>query len=573
MNDLPSVFLRRRRAWVVALATLLFGMVVISLGQASRQPLPTDTLPKGSDSATVARLQQELPQGKGSTAIVLFTADQGTLTASQTTDLQRLYAAQLAAATGADASGAGAPSGTTSGPGQTGPAGLTVSTDGTAAIGIIPITAEGNAANAAAVKDLRDALTSQAPSGVTAQVTGPAAVQADLGAVFTGANTRLLLVTASVVAILLLITYRSPILWLVPLIVVGIADQMTSVIATHVLNAFEIRWDESTVGILSVLVFGAGTDYALLLISRYRDELRLTEDRYAAMAHAVRRTGEAVLASSTTVVLGVLTLLLSLIPTTRGLGAASAVGIVVAAGYALVVLPSVLVLFGRWVFWPVAPRVGQSQLVDTRSLWRRVGDLVARRPAAFIAGTVVLLAGLSLGITQINAGLSTSDQFIKKPEAIAAAQRLAQSFPAGSSDPVVVITRGDGQSVASTARNVPGVASADVTTSGNGLTQVDVVLDAKPGSDAAATGVRDLRAALADVPATAAVTSVVTMSTQSGSTRSHLVSAIRPRRTPSRSQISRCSRVCGITPSSAAITRTTRSRPVAPATIDLTNRS
>ena len=138
-------------------------------------------------------------------------------------------------------------------------------------------------------------------------------------------------------------------------------------------------WDESTTGILSVLVFGAGTDYALLLISRYRDELRTHEDRHEAMRLALRRTAHAVLASATTVVLGVLSLALSLIPTTRGLGIACAVGIVVAAVFALVALPALLVLFGRWVFWPKVPRVGSESLADGHSLWRRVGDAVSRR--------------------------------------------------------------------------------------------------------------------------------------------------------------------------------------------------
>jgi len=504
MTDLPSTYLRRRRAWVVALATILIGGAVIGIGEASRQAAATDTLARGSGSAMVAELEQRLPEGSGSTAIVLFTAERGTLSDAQVASLDAAYAAELATAT-SSSSGSGAatgstPSGTPQGPG--GAPRLTVSSDHTAALGVIPITAEGNAANSAAVADLRAAVRSAAPAGVTAQVTGPAAVQADLGAVFNGANTRLLLVTASVVALLLLITYRSPILWVVPLVVVGIADRMTAVIATHALTWLGIRWDESTVGILSVLVFGAGTDYALLLISRYRDELRLTEDRYAAMAQAVRRTAEAVIPSATTVVLGVLTLLLSLIPTTRGLGAASAIGIVVAAGYALVVLPTVLVLFGRWVFWPVVPRVGQSQLVDGHSLWRRVGDTVARRPSAFVAGTLVLLAGLSLGITRIDSGLSTADQFIAKPEAIAAAQRLARSFPAGSSDPVVVITRSDGQAVVDAARTVDGVASATVTNQGSGLTQVSVVLRSDPGSAAATTQVRDLRTALSGIPGT-----------------------------------------------------------------------
>jgi RND superfamily putative drug exporter len=235
--------------------------------------------------------------------VVLFTVADGTLSPAQLSAVTASFTDQLTQP-------GSAPSG--------GPPVLIPSEDGTAAIGVLPIQAEGNAANAQAVEDLRTTLRNEAPDGVSVQVTGPAAIRADLGAVFDGANVRLLLATASVVAVLLLITYRSPILWLVPLIVVGIADRLAAVLATHVLEATGVAWDESTVGILSVLVFGAGTDYALLLISRYRDELRTTPDRFAAMRTALGRTAEAVLASATTVVLGVLTLLLSAIPATRG---------------------------------------------------------------------------------------------------------------------------------------------------------------------------------------------------------------------------------------------------------------
>ena len=215
-------------------------------------------------------------------------------------------------------------------------------------------------------------------------MTGPAAIQADLAAVFDGADFRLLAATASVVALLLVITYRSPVLWVVPLLVVGIADQAASVLATQVLAGLGVPWDESTTGILSVLVFGAGTDYALLLISRYRDELRAHEDRREAMRVALRRTSHAVLASATTVVLGVLCLSFSLFPTTRGLGIACAVGIVVAAFFALVALPATLVLFGRWVFWPKVPRArvgvpGRGPLPVAPG--RRRGQPVVRRPS------------------------------------------------------------------------------------------------------------------------------------------------------------------------------------------------
>ena len=169
-------------------------------------------------------------------------------------------------------------------------------------------------------------------------------------------------------------------LWLIPLTVVGVADRLAAVLATQSLAVFDVAWDESTVGILSVLVFGAGTDYALLLISRYRDELKTHESRHVAMSVAVRRTAEAVLSSATTVVLGLLTLLLSVVPTTRGLGLACAIGVVVAAAFVLLVLPAALVLFGRWVFWPRVPHVGDAALVDTDSFWHKVGTRVARRP-------------------------------------------------------------------------------------------------------------------------------------------------------------------------------------------------
>ena len=346
-------------------------------------------------------------------------------------------------------------------PGATG-APAVVSQDGTAATVFIPVTTKDAVETAAVVTDLRTAAKADLPEGLTAQVTGPAAIQADLAAVFDGANFRLLAATASVVAILLVITYRSPVLWLIPLTVVGLADQLAAVLATHTLAAFDVLWDESTIGILSVLVFGAGTDYALLLISRYRDQLRVTPDRREAMAIALTRTAEAVLSSATTVVLGLLTLLLSLFPATRGLGLACAVGVVVAAAFALVVLPAALVVFGRWVFWPKVPHVGETGLADGHSFWGRVGNAVARRPAGFVTVTVILLGVMAGGITQIQTGLDQADQFLSKPEAIAAGERLAQSFPAGAADPAYVMTRSDGEAVAATVRTVEGVSAVRV---------------------------------------------------------------------------------------------------------------
>ncbi len=474
MRDVTPLVVRRGRTWVLALLLLVAaGALIGAVGQAERDPSPLDNLPSGLDSTTVVELSDELPEETGSSAVILYTADDGRLTDQA---LQRLRERHPAS--------------------DQGP-GLQVSDDGTAALAVVPVLEKGATEIADRVKEIRDESAQGLPAGLTSQVTGPAAVQADLAAVFDGADVDLLLATATVVGFLLLLTYRSPLLWLIPLSVVGVADQLAAVLATRVLAAGGLSWDESTVGILSVLVFGAGTDYALLLISRYRDELRTTEDRYDAMRHALRRTAESVAASAVTVVLGLLTLLLSLVPATRGLGVACAVGIVVAASFALVVLPAVLVLFGRWVFWPLVPRVGQQTLVESRrSAWRRIGDAVAARPGLFIGGAVVALALMAIGVTQIRSGLSEAEQFLETPEAISAGERLAESFPAGASDPTVVLTRAEPEAVAQTAGRVPGVASAAPTVAGDDLTRIDVVLEASSGSAEARATVVDLRDAL-----------------------------------------------------------------------------
>jgi RND superfamily putative drug exporter len=470
-----SALTSRRSAWLVALLPLLLaGALIGLLGEGERDPHPTDELPRGADSTHAAELQDALPAEDSSIAIVLWTAADGQLSPEHLVAIQQ----------DADAAGATTP--------------VVPSEDGTAALAVVPVEAATATENADRVGELRDQLRAAPPEGVEVAVTGPAAVQADLAAVFEGANTRLLLVTASVVALLLVVTYRSPILWLVPLVVVAVADRLAAVLSTQLMAVAGVAWNESTIGILSVLVFGAGTDYALLLISRYRDELRVHTSRHEAMALAVRRTAEPVLSSATTVVFGLLTLLLSLFPTTRGLGLACAVGIVVAATFMLVVLPATLVLFGRWVFWPRVPHVGSTPLVETNSVWRRIGDRVAARPTAFIAGTLLLVVALASGLLGVRTGLDQADQFLDTPEAIAASERLAESFPSGTADPTEVLTRDDADAVLAAVEGSPGVASARITQQGAGVTQIDTVLEADPGSPEAEEAVMSLRDEVAD---------------------------------------------------------------------------
>ncbi|GAA2017752.1 MMPL family transporter [Nocardioides kribbensis] len=474
-DRVTGVVTGRRTAALVALVPLLLAVLaILFVGEGEREARSTDSVPAGLDSTQGTELRDALPEDDSSAAVVVLTADEGTFDDATVRELGRLGEEVGGVATGPD-----------------GP--VTVAEDGTAAIVVVPVAAGSATDTADAVTELRERLDEGVPAGVTAQVTGPAAIQADLAAVFDGADFRLLGATAAVVAILLILTYRSPVLWLVPLTVVGVADRLAAVASTQAMAGLGVAWDESTVGILSVLVFGAGTDYALLLISRYRDELRHEESRHRAMATALRRTAEAVLSSSVTVVLGLLTLLLSLVPTTRGLGLACAIGVVIAATFALVVLPAALVCFGRWVFWPRVPRVGEAPLAESDSLWHKVGVQVARRPAAFVAGTLVLLAVLAVGLFRIDTGLDQAEQFLEEPEAIAASTRLGESFPAGVSDPTQVLTRADGEEVLAAVEGSAGVASASISASGAGITQVDAVLDAAPGSTQAADAIETLR--------------------------------------------------------------------------------
>lgn len=469
MQDLASRLTGRRAAWGVALVPLLLAVALLGLlGEGEREQTALDNLPDGTDSTLGTELQERLPDADTSVAIVLVTADAGRL------DPAVVEALPLDTR-------------------------FTTSEDGTAAVGVVPVRTTDGGDSSDAVADLREMLDADLPDGVTGQVTGPAAIRADLSAVFEGADLRLLVATVVVVAVLLILTYRSPVLWLVPLTVVGVADRLAATLATQAMAALDVAWDQSTIGILSVLVFGAGTDYSLLLISRYRDELRSTASRHAAMAQAVRRTAEAVLASAATVVLGVLTLLLSLTPTTRGLGLACAIGVVVAAFFALVVLPAALVLFGRWIFWPRVPHEGDAALTDTRTVWQRVGAAVDRRPTAFVAGTLLLLAVLSVGVLRIDTGLGRSDQFLDEPEAITAAERAAESFPAGLTDPARVVTTADPDRVLALVEDTAGVGSAMPSAQGDGVTQIDVVLEGAPGSAQARETVASLRDTLADV--------------------------------------------------------------------------
>ena len=331
------------------------------------------------------------------------------------------------------------------------------------------------------------------PQGLTAELTGGPGIAADIASSFDGANVKLLGTTAGIVALLLLLTYRSPVLWIVPLAVVGIADQLGARVTEAIGALAGLPIDPASTGIASVLVFGAGTNYALLLIARYRETLRHEEDHRVALRLAVGSAGGAVIGSATTVTLSLLTLLLATSGNLRTIGWTSAVGVVVVLVSVLLVLPAALALCGRRLFWPFVPRVG-SEDPSHRGAWATIADRVTRRPAAVSGIAVVILLVLASGIVGVRVGLSQTEQFRVQSSSSTGLETIAAHYPAGSSAPArIIAAAGSEQAVVAAAAATPGVASARASDRGVGLVQVDAVLKDLPGSEASYATVRALR--------------------------------------------------------------------------------
>ena len=214
--------------------------------------------------------------------------------------------------------------------------------------------------------------------GLSAHVAGPTASAADSVKIFKGIDSTLLYATLAVVIVLLLLTYRSPLLWALPILSAGVALTVAEA-AIYLLAAHAgLVVNGQNGGILVVLVLGAGTDYALLLVARYREELRRHDDRHEAMAVAMHRAGPAIIASGLTVIAGMLCLLAANSADISGLGPVAAIGIAVGLLAMITLLPALLVTVGRWIFWPVRPRYG-SEDPTTRGPWSRIGRSIAVR--------------------------------------------------------------------------------------------------------------------------------------------------------------------------------------------------
>ena len=470
-----------RRSWVLALVVAALGGALLGLipqsGSAEQSPV---VLPATAESVRAAEVIKAFPGGDTAPVLLVISRADGA-------DLspEELGAAQQARDRMSGVTGVVA----TPGPPIVG------ATDGKAAVAPVALSPDLTGfALSDTVTSLRNAARDGLPDPLIANVTGGPAFGADIANSFAGANVNLLAVTGAVVALLLIITYRSPVLWLVPLLVIAFADRIAAVTGAAVAEAAGLGGDGSTSGITSVLVFGAGTNYALLLISRYREELRREPAHRQALRTAVRFAGPAILASNATVVLALLSLLLAASPTTRSLGVQAASGLVVGAIFVLLVLPPLLALFGPKLFWPFIPRAGSAEITTTGA-WHRVADWVSGHAGRVTVASILVLGVLATGLIGIPVGLSLIDQFRVRADSVDGFKTLSAHFPGGLTDPTRVIAHtADTDAVQAAIAATPGIAS--VTPAGvsdTGLSQWQVVLDATPASDAAFDTVVALR--------------------------------------------------------------------------------
>lgn len=407
------------------------------------------------------------------------------------------------------------------------------STDGQAVQLVVPIDDERGEEIATVVADLRSVI-GQERDGLTINVAGPAGLLADLIDVFSAIDGTLLLVTLCVVLLILLVVYRSPVLWIFPLLAAGMSFSLATAIVYLLADADVLTLDGQAQGILTVLVLGAGTDYALLLVARYREELHRHDTPGSAMMAAWRGAAPAIAASAGTTIASLLCLLLSSLTSNQALGPVAAIGIAATLLVLLTLLPALLVLGGRWAFWPRRPPLDYAEPQTEHGIWGHVARFVARRARPVWLVTTLALAALALGLTQLGATtLGESDLFTERTDSVAGQEAIARHFPAGTGSPTIIFTRQNtAEQVATVAQDLPAVVAVrpvtDSPTAGpgsdaatgpdqteppkvvDGLVQLEATLADLPDSDGAEQAVRELRVAVHAIPGADAVVGGVT---------------------------------------------------------------
>lgn len=469
---------KRTLKWAVLLLWVVITVLAAPLaGRLSDvvQAKSSAELPRGAQSTEVDELASRFPGGEMAPGIIAYVRASGITPADRAkAGADRRALAPLAA-------------GTIAAP--------VPSRDGKALMLTVPLKDDDALGDKA--EQLRDRSRADVPRGLDVRLTGPAGAALDVGDAFEKVDKPVLIATVVLVALVLLLTYRSPVLWLLPIVNAAIALQVTGAVVYLLGEHAGLYVADGTSTILNALVFGISTDYALLLLARYREELRLSADRHRAMGIALRRAAAPITASAATVALGLLCLLAADMGFNFALGPIGAIGVLGGLVVVMSLLPALLVIFGRWIFWPRIPRYGDTP--STRGVWDRIGHRVAARPRLVWIGGLVVLGALASACLGINTGVDRAHFLTSTPSSTIGEQVLAKHYPGGQGRPLQVVTAKPA-SVTTTLRNSPGVARVgDPQQSADGrLTELDVVLTSPPDSDAAKQTVRDLREAVPD---------------------------------------------------------------------------
>ncbi len=338
-----------------------------------------------------------------------------------------------------------------------------------------------------AVEELREIAAEQAAAaggGAKIDLTGPAGIVVDAVKVFSGSDKVLLFGTIGLVVVLLAAIYRSPGLVAVSLLGVGFAMRLAEGVGALLADAGWIEVSGQTASIMTVLLFGVGTDYALIIFARYREALVDHPEPAVAIAHAMRGVSGALLASVSTIVAAVLALLVAVSPTLHAFGPYLAVGVLSMAVVAFTLTPALLVVLGRFALWPrraVRPKGDGA--------WSRVADTVIARPRAVLATGLAVLAVMGLGLIGSQQSFDLVSGFRIDTESKTGQDALAEAFGPGAIAPTQVLVRGaekvtqeQAGAVAAALEAAPHVArveGARVSDSGR-IAAIQVVLDTNP---------------------------------------------------------------------------------------------
>jgi RND superfamily putative drug exporter len=364
--------------------------------------------------------------------------------------------------------------------------------------------------------------------GVDVHIAGQGGQAADSAEAFAGIDGTLLFATLGVVILILLLTYRSPLLWIVPILSAVCALEISQGLVYLLAKYADLTVNGQSQGILTVLVVGAATDYALLLVARYREELRRHEDRHEAMAFALHRAAPAILASAATVIVGMLCLSLAEMNSTAGLGPVLAIGVGVTLLVMITFLPAWLVIFGRWIFWPKRPAFGSAEPTAS-GFWARVGRRIAPRPRAVWVVTAILLLVACLGLFKLDTGgLSSTEQYTKEFDSVQGQRLLEEHGMVDTSSPIMVVANADqAEAVAAAIETVPGIGAVNTDIPPqDGTVLITVPVSGDVAEQAAFDTVEQVRDAVHGVPGADALvggTSAIYLDIQEASHRDNRV--------------------------------------------------